>query len=193
MSKLLIMHDIESLSLSGNAIITQLGYAAADSLAPTEFLEGFVRNLPAQPQIDMGRDMQYLTLRFWLTQPEETRKHLLELDGDLEELRAIMKRYLRGIDDLSAPYIKAGKPVEHWARGPQFDLSNIARLLAQLELPIPWDYNQVRDLRTTMAEAGVKSADVERNPEWVMHDALGDSKFQLAGYAAAQAAFGQGR
>lgn len=193
MSKLLIMHDIESLSLSGNAVITQLAYTAADSLAPTEFLEGFVRNLPAQPQLDMGRDIQYSTLRFWLQQPEETRKHLLELEGDLEELRAIMKRYLRGIEDLSAPYIKASKPIEHWARGPQFDLSNVARLLAQLELPIPWDYSQVRDLRTLMNEAGVKSESVERSPEWLMHDAGGDSKFQLGGYAAAQAALGQGR
>lgn len=193
MSKLLIMHDIETLSLSTIAVVTQLGYAAADSLAPTEFIDGFTRNLPAQPQLDIGRDIQYSTLLFWLRQPEESRNHLLELDGDADELKSILKRYLRGIEELVAPYRRDSKPVEFWARGPQFDMANLAGLLAQFGLPVPWRYDEIRDLRTLMAEAGVKSSAVERRPEWIMHSALGDSKFQLGGYEVAQAAFGQGR
>lgn len=193
MSKLIIMHDIETLSLSGIAVITQLGYAAADSVSPTEFIDGFSRDLPCQPQLDIGREIQYSTLLFWLKQPEEARNHLLNLEGDADELKSILKRYLRGVEELVTPYRRAGKPVEFWARGPQFDMANIGGLLSQFGLPIPWGYDEVRDLRTLMNEAGVKSADVERNPEWILHSALDDSKFQLGGYAAAQTALGQSR
>lgn len=187
-AKNIMIHvDIESLDTGPKSVVTQIAFLAVDADDPDE---GFRREaeeyLPVQPQQTLGRTISFDTILFWMAQDEKAKaKMALSRGNDMDELvanvQSIAYKLQAVIDDVK----EMGGTYEIWARGPQFDVVNLETLFESCGAAIPWKYDTVRDLRTTMKLAGVATADVPMPAGLVAHHALSDCKYQLVCYGAA--------
>lgn len=171
-----IMWDIESLDLTPKAVATQIAFVAFDLDDPETHVREVEEYLPIQPQLILNRTISASTLIWWMGQDDAARSRFKNSEGDdFDELTALVqsvnRKYLQ--------VVEGADEVEVWARGPQFDLVVLESLFGDLGQPVPWKYNQVMDLRTTMKLAGLSSADVPMPAGLVAHHALSDCKYQI--------------
>jgi hypothetical protein len=172
-----IMLDLETLSLAENAVITQVALVVYDADDPETILREIEEYLPIQPQLTvLKRAIDANTIIWWMSQPDEARLRFNQNKGDdFDELSALINSICRKLEQV----MEGAKTIELWARGPQFDVVNLATLMRDLGQPIPWKYDVVRDLRTIMKEAGLASEDVPMRSGLVAHHALSDCKYQI--------------
>jgi hypothetical protein len=177
----LIMLDLETLDLSPRSVVTQCAFIAVSIDDPEVELRRVDQYLPVQPQIELGRVMSFDTVLWWMKQEDAARLRFIENSGtDMEELLALVRSIHRKLTEVINQ--AGGKQhVEVWARGPQFDVVNLATLFADCGLQAPWAYDRVMDLRTTMRLAGVKSETIDSSGI-TPHVAIDDCRFQLRGY-----------
>lgn len=183
-SPLILMLDIESLDVGPRSVVTQIALYAFDQDEGSIMDDCIWSFIPIQPQLDLirPRTISASTLIWWMRQEEAARK-LFERndDEDFGTLGTLMRHFLREFNRITR-----GRTYELWARGPQFDVVNVETLLADLGLKAPWDYGSVRDLRTLMAAAGLRSADVARPEGFIAHQAGWDCRYQIAQYEEAK-------
>lgn len=179
-----LMLDLETLDLGPRAVLTQVALIAFPLDDPDTELRRIDQDLPVQPQITLGRIMSFNTVQWWMQQEDKARARFIENTGnDMEELLAFVRSIHRKIGEVIQQ--AGGKQnIELWAKGPQFDVVNLETLFVDCGLEIPWSYNSVMDLRTTMKLAGVRTEDVD-STGIVPHVAISDCKFQIRCYAEA--------
>lgn len=171
-----VMVDIESLALAPKAVVTQLAFVAFDLDDPDTTIRTDEEYLPLDPQLVLSRVISGDTLIWWMGQNEQARKRFEANKGnDFQELVALVQSWIRKFEQATA----GAEKVEVYAQGPQFDIVTIESLLADLGLEAPWKYNQIRDLRTLMAEAGMDKSTVPMAPGLVSHHALSDCRHQI--------------
>ena len=176
---ILCMTDIESLDVGPRSIVSQIGMVFARADDPETVIKEVLVYLPIQPQIALKRTLSAQTLVWWMKQSDEARAEFEANTGDdFEELPSLLRHVIRQYNQ-----VVGDETCEVWARGPQFDVVNIESLMADCALQAPWGYNVVRDLRTLMALAGLRTQDVTRPIELTDHMALMDCKYQLMCYA----------
>ena len=180
--KLICMTDIESLDVGPRSIVSQVAMVFAPVDDPETVIDEVLVYLPIQPQIALKRTLSAKTLVFWMSQSDAARKEFEQNTGDdFEELPSLIRHLIRKFGS-----IVGDEPVELWARGPQFDVTNIESLALDCGLEMPWRYDSVRDLRTLMALAGLKTADIPRdNEKYPPHMAVADCHYQIQQYAEA--------
>jgi len=167
-----IMIDIETLSLKPTALVTQIGFCAANLItgehliAPTNL---WVSAVQPRGVIDLD------TVRWWMLQSEEARKAVFDLgpkesrqrehtpDEAFVELREAFD-YLGGKD--------AGVTV--WASPVGFDLPILTNLWDGQK---PWPYNHERDLMTLYKMLDPRGLLKPANA--LEHDAASDAKAQM--------------
>lgn len=186
--KTIIMVDIETLDLATTAVVTQIAFMAAPSFAPDNPNDRIAFDefyLPIQPQLDAGRTVNAKTLAWWMQQEERARTEFAQnINGDSDVLVAFVRSFLRKLQNVLDT---VDGEVEVWAKGPQFDIVIIESLVKMCGEEVPWTYDQVRDLRTTMALAGLGRDSVD-STGFVKHIALEDCRYQLKCYAEAMRA-----
>lgn len=177
-----LMLDNETLDLGPRSVVTQVGIIAFPLDDPDSELRRIDQDLPVQPQLTLGRTMSFATVLWWMQQEDKARARFIENTGnDMEELLAFVRSIHRKIGEVI--HQAGGKQnVELWAKGPQFDVVNIETLFSDCGLDVPWSYDSVMDLRTTMKLAGVRTEDVD-STGIVKHVAISDCKFQIRCYA----------
>lgn len=173
-----IMLDIETLDTGPRSVIMQLAAVPFD-FDEEEILHNkvFTIHLPIQPQLDLlrPRTISASTLAFWMEQSDTAKDIFSRCDiPDFESLRD-------GVSAFVYQFSRMIKNVEYevWARGPQFDITNIESLLVDLGFTAPWKYDKVRDLRTFMSAAGVTTKNVLRPESLPVHDAYSDCVYQI--------------
>lgn len=163
------MLDIETMFTGPNAAIVSIGGVLFDPRRGIENAGEFYVELDWKNQkrkIDRG-----CYAEFWMKQPKEIRQ-ALNGKTSLEE----------GLEDL-AWFLP--KNVIPWGNGPTFDIVILENAYRQCEMEIPWDFWNIRCMRTLKdlyeAERGglEKSLFGHNN-----HNALDDAKYQ-ANYACA--------
>jgi hypothetical protein len=174
--EVLVMADIESLDVGPRSIVSQIGMVFAPASDPETILKEVLVYLPIQPQIDLNRTLSASTLVWWMKQSDEARKEFEQNTGDdHDELAALLRHVNRQFDQ-----VVDGREYELFARGPQFDITNIESLMADCAVKPTWRYDRIRDLRTVMALAGLRTQDVPRDttrhPE---HMAVADCNYQF--------------
>mgnify|MGYP001074608171 CR=1 FL=1 len=179
--KIILMVDIESLDLGPRSVVTQIAMYGA-SADTEEVLEDNIvwSYLPIQPQLDLihPRTISASTLWWWMQQEDDARmKFEKNIVDDFEALPVLMRHLTREFKRITD-----GRDYEVWAKGPQFDVTNIESLYHDCGMKAPWDYNKVRDLRTLMAEAGLHTADIPRPNHFIAHEAGWDCRYQLLCY-----------
>jgi hypothetical protein len=142
-----VMIDIETMSLHpSKALILSIGLLEFD---PTSTVEGLRIGrheiiLPdIEGQLILGRHVDRDTQKFWREKPVEARAHWAEYSGE----RCHIPRVL----DQVREFVSTAKCV--WAKGPQFDLSNLNGLREDVEYKHQlWHYRAPRDMRTFCEE-----------------------------------------
>lgn len=182
--KFICSMDIETLDTGPRSIVTQVGLVFAPADDPETILKEVLVYLPVDPQISIKRTFSAKTLFFHMMQPDSTRKQFEEnLGDDFEELpsllRHIGRQWAMVVGDDSTD-------CEIWTRGSDFDITNVGSLMDDCAVERPWRYDMPRDLRTLMALAGLKKADIHRDLDlYPEHEAIPDAKYQLLCYAEA--------
>lgn len=181
-----LMVDIETLDLGARPLITQIGLVPWDMEEDTILSDGLHTFLPMQPQLELipQRTISADTFTWWMKQSDEARAVFdKNISDDFDDLPLLLRQFVRRVAQLT----NNGKiAYEIWARGPQFDLVAIETLLKDCGFATPWKYDRIRDLRTLMALAGVKSEDVSQPQGFVAHNAFWDCKFQIECYREAK-------
>jgi hypothetical protein len=118
-------------------------------------------------QLLLGRRVDVGTQKFWSEQPREAANHWLEATehhsaaGALDEVR-----------------IFAGG-AKVWAKGPQFDLTNLLGLAEDVGYAEPlWHYRAPRDVRTFI-ETTAKTRDAPEEVSGTLHDPVADCVYQV--------------
>jgi exodeoxyribonuclease VIII len=174
------MTDIESLALGPNAVVTQIAFVFFPIADPETVLAETVVHLPIEPQLTLKREISAQTLIWWMGQSDSARKEFERNEGeDFEELPSLLRHVNRKFDEVTD-----GQEYELFSRGPQFDIVNIESLMTSCGLKPAWRYDRVRDLRTLMALAGLRTGDVPRDTtRYPEHQALADCHYQILCYA----------
>jgi hypothetical protein len=170
------MFDIETLSTRPDALILSLGVVVIDSALETNYTvvapplwwyKTINRESQKHRHIDVG------TVEFWLdiadTYPRAQSNSMMLTDVlySLNSWLTIVAAYLK------VPLTEC----EFWAKGTDFDFVILKDAYSSLGIPIPWQYNSIRDLRTVLKRTPkMVYTPKEENKE--LHNALGDAKFQ---------------
>src|SRR3546814_848882 len=146
--EVILMLDIETLAASSErAVVSQaalIGYdLETDEMIPFRHHQFY----PLDPQIKAGRVVDADTIIWWMTQPDEARRHFLECaSDDPEELPALLKNLEMMFRDLTK-----NRPYEIYANSPNFDCTIMKSLYNDHGMTIPWDFSKARDLKTRTA------------------------------------------
>jgi len=159
------MLDIETLGIEPGAAILSIGACTFDTDGVGETFEVAVDLESCQ---DRGLEIDADTLQWWLTQDAPAREILTggaALPTALSELRHFLDT--NDYDEL-------------WANSPKFDCAHLEAAYDALEWPVPWEFYELRDVRTVTALPGA----VELEHEGTEHDALDDAIHQAREVAA---------
>ena len=120
-----------------------------------------------------GRTVETSTLRFWAKQPQPV----------LERQVAVLDEPNAGPDiyDLVSPLRMTNlfrgekEPARFWCRGAHFDAALIDSLCSAFDVPSPWHFRAVRDIRTLEEALALPRATEEETPGFVAHDPCHDA------------------
>ncbi len=142
-----VMIDIETMSLHPhNALILSIGMiefdptgnSGADPIADLRIGERKLLLPDLEAQLGLGREVSAITQKWWMDQSPEARKHWAATGNTREHLSSVLYRirsFCAGRDCV-------------WAKGPQFDLSNLVGLNEQVSGEPLWHYQAPNDMRT---------------------------------------------
>lgn len=161
--------DIETLDTAPTAKILEIAVIQkATEKNPAEY---FYRVIDPRSQRD--RTISYETMVFWMNQGDQL-KELVEkgetngfsLESSLRSLHSYFIRQCLKDEDII------------FTQG-LFDHIILEHAFRQYEIPIPWMYFNIKDLRTFMWSQDLKKSDIKiKNKK--EHSALEDARFQMA-------------
>ena len=163
-----VMIDLETMGNDNDAVICSIaavGFGKAKGLVGTapnmEFYQRVNWSIP-QP----GRSFTPSTVHWWLKQDCAAQDEITEPANALNVVLKDLREFLKGIPD-----------VRVWGNGATFDISILTDAFKKEQILIPWEYRNVRDLRTLREVSGV-----EKYPPFIgsAHNALDDARFQIA-------------
>ncbi len=154
------MIDLETLGQGYDAAFVSIG-ACLFNPDTGEIGSKYYRRVDWHDAIKAG-SVDAATIKWWLDQSSEARKELLKPGIPLSIMLTELSAWL-------------SKGVQVWGNGATFDIAILEHAYQGQE---PWEYWQVRDVRTVveMAKGIVSKDDVER--EGVAHNALDDAVYQ---------------
>ena len=153
-----VIIDIETLDTASTAVILSIGAFAFDRFDLNETLKNihnsifegnegnyhlyYVCNLNEQ-LVSSKRTVSQSTLDWWRKQSYENNKHIF-----LNQNTQNLEKALNALIDKMNEWKKTGDNVRFYFRGTDFDPVILKNAFSEYELPIPWEYNNVRDVRT---------------------------------------------
>lgn len=163
-----LMIDLETLDTTVTAKILSVGLCFFDIATGEIPLTGHF-------QIDVdtqrNRTLSDSTLRWWLGQSDDARGKMKT--GARDTLEKILW-YI-------AEYVKESPGIRVWGNGATFDVSILEHAFNEYGIPVPWDFRNVRDMRT-LVEVGqmITGTDMRSKVpfEGVKHCAVDDAVWQ---------------
>ena len=153
------MIDLETLSTKPNAVILTIGGVKFDPYSNTEPTNGMYYRIDVDSQTAMGRDVMEDTVEWWGKQAEDVREEAL---GDHD--RIDLKYFIKQLNKWSV-----GVDV-FWCQGPLFDFAILQHFYAQMKVPVPWNYWQIRDSRTL---SSLVPRDSSEKKDWIAQRSRG--------------------
>lgn len=153
-----VIIDIETLDTAPTSVILSIGAFAFDRFdlngtieniknSSIEENEGpyhlyYVCNLNEQ-LVSSKRTISQSTLDWWREQPYENNKHIF-LNHDSQNLEKVLTALIDKLNE----WKRTGYDLQFYFRGPTFDPVIIKNAFSEYGLPTPWEYYNVRDVRT---------------------------------------------
>lgn len=163
-----LMVDLETLSTSSHAAITQIGACFFDIKSGRIHQTFKVDVFPDFEKYDVS----FSTIKWWMQQSDEARGSVF--GDDVERLS--MGTAAVELNAFISAIVPSDWELRVWAMPAAFDVVILENAFATESFPVPWKYNASRDVRTIMETAGFGKAD-RVEPE-VAHDALSDAVAQ---------------
>lgn len=91
-----------------------------------------------------------------------------------DALRTMLEDTAEYLQRVRSAASNEGKKLRLWCKGTNFDFPIMEYLYKLFELPVPWYYNELHDLRTVLSICNVRAT---KGPN--SHDALADAETQL--------------
>jgi len=161
-----LMIDLETMGLSVNAAIIQIGAAMFDPYSKATGGQ-FTRNISLQSSLFNGGVMDTSTVQWWLNQPRGTQMTTESSCFPIHEV----------LEDLSN-FIEAFEPEYIWANGAADDLPWLKAAYENARKIVPWKHYQAQDTRTLYRLAAAGGWDKPRRGS-VAHVALDDAIGQV--------------
>ena len=157
------MIDLETLSTTPDAVILTVGGVKFNPHNNVEPNQPMYIRVDVDEQTKIDRHVMQETLDWWGKQAEDVREEAL---GDnnrisLDQMIKTINKFAVGVDVF-------------WCQGPLFDYAILQNFYAQMQVPVPWNFWQIRDSRTL-------GSLVPRDPNEKrtgLHNALEDCYFQ---------------
>lgn len=158
-----LMVDLETLDTKTSAVILTLGAVKFDPFSTLPFKELYLR-FDIESQDALGCTISDDVIEWWTKQPTEIKEDAFSDENRLPADQAIdmFHKFAWGCD-------------KFWAKGHCFDIMILEHLYSKLKKSVPWQYWQIRDVRTLF-----DLADPEL-PTALLHNALEDSRRQAIG------------
>jgi len=162
------MIDLETMSTAMDAAILSIGVQPFDPREEViDEARGLLIHVDLQACLNAGLRLEASTVMWWMTQSDDARAALvarepLMLSEALRELTAFGQR------NGGWAWAKV------WSNGAAFDIPILETAFRRCRLDIPWEYNNVLDVRTMKWLA----PDVPKVTPSVAHNALSDAQAQ---------------
>lgn len=163
--------DLETLGTEPGCVITQIGLSAFDANSfngETHNTVSALIHVHPQNCIDLGMHVSWSTISWWLIQDQAAREKMAKATGNL--LIGACQETTSFIRDNCGPRVKA------WGNGATFDVSLLSEAYRVAGLPVPWEFRDVRDIRTLYDLK--PCANIVRPKPVVEHDAMYDAVAQ---------------
>lgn len=184
--QVLLMLDIETLSLGARPVITQVSLLGYD-LEEDELLDHrHVQYYPVEPQQQLipPRRISASTIAWWMKQSDEARGRFeFSTSTDFQDLPALARNLTTVFNQLTN---NGTIPYELVAQHPQFDVVAMETLFEELGLDKPWSHQCVYDLATKLKDAGLNGKNVPKPAGFIPHVAYWDCRWQIDQYLAAK-------
>lgn len=160
--------DIETLSTRFDATILSIGAVAFDRRT------GALVDLPLYVEVEVSSALAHghvsgSTLEWWMQQSEEARR----LFG------ALGKSHLASALLQLTTFVNQHPGAKVWGNGATFDITVLEHAYTRLDLPVPWKYWDIRDMRTIVEAATAMGFDKRSVPfEGTRHNAADDAAYQ---------------
>lgn len=164
-----IMLDLETLSTRMDAAILSIG---AVRFTPAHVLDyTFYSAVTIDSNLESGRHVAGATLAWWVQQDGAAREAFG--DPQARHLNAALHALSIWIGGAAGP---DDEEVYLWGNGANFDISILESAYRNAQHIVPWNFRNVRCLRTIRALAGAETIDRPENP--IAHHALEDARAQ---------------
>jgi hypothetical protein len=156
------MIDLETLATTPDAHILSIGACDINNPDIT-----FYHTVEGR---DQNRTTNYSTMKWWLKQSKEAIASATSREFVLPLPTMLM--------DLSS-WIKGHGFTHPWSHGSIFDIAILENAYRQCNLPIPWNFWDIRDTRTLYETAyRITGKTLKPVREGIYHNALDDAQFQ---------------
>lgn len=163
-----LMVDLETLGVGDNAVIAQIGLVAFDLGGHITSKVGVNIHVDPADAMREGQKADWSTIKWWLVQNEAARQLMANRNG--HPLRDALIRVTDFVTE------NCGPKVRPWGNGSTFDITLLEQAYRLVGRKVPWEFRQVRDLRTL---ADIEPAyHVNRPRPEREHDALADAMAQ---------------
>lgn len=174
------MIDIECLAQSNDSVILTIGAVCFDPYAnDIEDFENqkiekhnftkFYKRVSIESCTDIGLVISEDTVKWWSKQNQ----HAID-EAFSEEDREPIDKVLKDL------FMYSRHCTHFWAKSPQFDMSIIETAAKKLDLGVPWNYHQLRDVRTIEEITSLESK--SSNNHRADDDALNQAKIVQKAY-----------
>lgn len=171
-----IMLDIESASTRMDAAILSIGAVRFTEDRIEDYT--FYRAITLDSNTALGRHIDGATLAWWMAQDDTVRAAAFA-DPCAVNLAAALYDFGVWLRGASTCRTGEAEPVHLWGNGANFDVSILESAHAAALVPVPWNFRDVRCMRTVRALVGAEA--VPRvsfgNAHHALHDAMGQAKW----------------
>lgn len=173
------MIDIETLGTAPNSVILTIGAVRFDRILQSKQipklseLDCLYIRVSKDSCIDKGMIEDTDTISWWKAQSPEARKEC-EIDEDRFPIEEALKELAQWMSstDKKRTYV--------WANGSCFDHTILTDAYKRCGLDLPWEWWNLRDLRTMLDLAGIRLSDIPSIGK--KHHALYDCYNQIVGF-----------
>lgn len=157
------MVDLETLDTKTSAVVLTLGAVKFDPFLDLPMKELYIR-FEIESQEELGCTISEDVIAWWAKQTDSVKEEAFSDNNRLPVAEAIDKfhKFAWGCS-------------KFWAKGHCFDIMILENLYSKLGKSVPWQYWEIRDVRTIF-----DLADPEM-PSALLHNALEDSRRQAIG------------
>lgn len=154
-----VMLDLETFGTKPGSAIVSIG---AVKFNDNEILDSFYERVDINSCITWGMTVDMSTILWWMGQPDEPRKEIIQAGKPIGEVLFLFSRF---VNDENA---------EIWGNGSNFDNVLLSEAYRLNRITRPWGYQGDRCYRT------LKNLykDIKVDREGTLHNALEDAKYQ---------------